>query len=164
MEWTFEKPIKPGWYWYQADPEYPPIIVRAHSVWEDGNIVVETYFGKHLSAAEMNGRFAGPIDRPKEIAQEQALFRVMSGYTRTSGENTIYSLHGGDNSIPHIFFVPACADVHSYRRIDALTVPWDKDPMTIDYAVKKGIVLAITGEQRQQIMQHLTIALEGVQL
>ncbi|HEA68644.1 MAG TPA: hypothetical protein ENI07_17735 [Desulfobacterales bacterium] len=66
MQYTSIHPEEPGWYWWEEEPEYPPVMIRLMSCTSDGRRVCRTEYG-YKKITELCGRFAGPIEEPFEI-------------------------------------------------------------------------------------------------
>ncbi|MEW6543423.1 MAG: hypothetical protein AB1411_07415 [Nitrospirota bacterium] len=61
LTWTWETPMKPGWYWYRGSGETDPFIVEVDESgcfqWPDGG---------YQEAKLAKGQWAGPIPPPEE--------------------------------------------------------------------------------------------------
>jgi hypothetical protein len=62
MNWTTDKPTKPGWYWYRGECDGHTVKV-IHFIDDDGN-------GPYLATSEdlalndLDGEWAGPVEPP----------------------------------------------------------------------------------------------------
>jgi len=72
LNWTAQKPSKPGWYWMLNPSEEPglPTIVQINSDWKSGRslVLVPTSSteasGRVLDLRELDALWAGPIELP----------------------------------------------------------------------------------------------------
>ena len=65
MNWTNEKPTKPGFYWHRKNGFYNIInvfFVDNKDFWALNN-------GRFFKLTNLSGEFAGPIPKPGEVAE-----------------------------------------------------------------------------------------------
>ena len=63
MQYTSIHPEEPGWYWWEEEPGYPPVVIRLISAKHSGVSLCRTEYG-YKKITELCGRFAGPIPEP----------------------------------------------------------------------------------------------------
>lgn len=63
MNWTNEKPTKPGWYWYRDLKDRSEILQVGYM---DGELVILSEEADCLYQQFMDGQFAGPIPEPQK--------------------------------------------------------------------------------------------------
>jgi hypothetical protein len=66
LNWTTEKPTKPGWYWYREDPTASPKLVFHGLVWDAvadvaGRLPKSITFERDQIPV---GEWAGPLEPP----------------------------------------------------------------------------------------------------
>jgi len=68
MEWTTERPKKPGWYWYRGSVFKSRIFWEMYEVDVDGYRIYTDENGctKYTIINELDGEWAGPIPEPTE--------------------------------------------------------------------------------------------------
>ena len=64
MKYTDKHPRAGGWYWWQEDSDYPPVVIKVLSDMSQAGIpLCRTEYG-YKKITDLPGRFAGPIPEP----------------------------------------------------------------------------------------------------
>ena len=64
MQYTSIHPEEPGWYWWEEESGYPPVVIELTAeVVRFGTSLCRTRQG-YKKITELCGRFAGPIPEP----------------------------------------------------------------------------------------------------
>ena len=65
MNWTTNKPTKPGPYWYEWQPKKPEIVL----ICKHGESLIVWFMGasefSHLRGLPIDARWFGPIEKPE---------------------------------------------------------------------------------------------------
>ena len=78
MKWTFEKPKKPGNYWYKRDADaVPGLTGKPRILYVDSDFRVPQLnffeYKEPISIEEYKGQWAGPIHEPEEDVCDMAV-------------------------------------------------------------------------------------------
>ena len=62
MNWSRDKPPKPGWYWYRRDEAQSPVLMRVEGSGKKTTAVSPD--GRWESVFNMAGEWSGPLEPP----------------------------------------------------------------------------------------------------
>lgn len=67
VTWTKHRPTRPGWYWYQAHPDDPPVVMHliASPGYDSRKLVRQWDNYVESAVTYYRGQWAGPISPPK---------------------------------------------------------------------------------------------------
>ncbi len=79
MKWTFEKPKKPGNYWYKRDTDVlPGLTGKPRILYVDSTFRVPQLnlfeYKEPVSIEEYKGQWAGPINEPEEKGHDVVMY------------------------------------------------------------------------------------------
>ena len=66
MQWSIDKPVRPGWYWWRVEPGVACIVSIAQD--SDGEFYMEESGPDGgVNVTVLGGHWAGPIPAPEEV-------------------------------------------------------------------------------------------------